>query len=573
MSSKYATLLVAVVILLTILAPLSRATATISGRIVDVNDEPLEGVTVEAYTLDGVFKDKTTTIHDGTFVLRLDAGAYELVIYKKGYEEKRLKVEAKGGKYTFLEDIVLDYALQISLEAKSLRVKQGDVFELEMSVANRGHYSEDVTVSALFPDGWNVKLLTLSGLEIKGFTLQPEETSKFRLRVQVGRDASGFYQLSIVFEGSVRITWTLEVYVEPRNWGILDTPYTRVIGYRGEEVSIEITVRNTIGEDADFLLSLETPEGWDVRLETQERRTVTSVRLKEGSEAKLILRAYVPEDAEEGVYEIKVTAEALGARSTLDIEVRVERGVDRLKTESPSPFIEVRSGGIAAIPFTIYNRGTAATPITLKVEGLPPGFSYRFKKEDGSLVSKVYLTRGASIDLYLEVEVPYGLEPQLVEFTLVVEGESSRDRLKLGLNVLGEYKLRILTENFYVTMTVGSREKFVVKVRNDGSSPIKDLSLKSYDVPEGIDVEVDPDVVANLPPGEEAMFILTLDASPKLTAGFYHVPLLIEGKEVREERVLKIDVRPKGEHIYVGVLILLVSLFVVIFAWRKYGRR
>ena len=573
MRGRYIASLVAAVVLLTILTPLSHATATISGRIVDVNGEPLKGVTVEAYTLDGVFKDRTTTLHDGTFVLRLEEGAYELVIYKKGYEEKRLKIEAKGDKYTFLEDIVLDYALQISLEAKSLRVKQGDVFELDMSVANRGHYSEDVAVSMLFPDGWDAKLLTLSGLEIGGFTLQPEEVGSFKLRVQVGRDASGYYQLSVVFEGSVRIVRTIEVYVEPRDWGILDAPYTRVIGYRGEEVCIEITVRNTVGEDADFLLSLDAPEGWDVRLETQEKHTVSSVRLKEGDETKLVLRAYVPEDAEEKVYEIKVTAEALGARSTLDIKVRVERGVDRLKAESPSPFIEARSGRAAAIPFTIYNRGTAATPVTLRVEGLPPGFSYSFKKEDGSLVSKVYLTPGASIDLYLEVEVPYGLEPQLIEFTLVVEGESSRDQLKLGLNVLGEYKLRILTENFYVTMTVGSREKFVVKVRNDGSSPIKDLTLTPYDVPEGIDVEVDPDIVANLPPGEEAMFVLTLDASPKLAAGFYHIPLLIEGKEVREERVLKVDVRPKGEYIYVGVLILLISLFIVIFAWRKYGRR
>ena len=155
----------------------------------------------------------------------------------------------------------------------------------------------------------------------------------------------------------------------------------------------------------------------------------------------------------------------------------------------------------------------------------------------------------------------------------MARGETSSDRLRLGLNVLGEYKLKVLTQNFYVSVTVGSREKFVVKVKNAGNSPLKDLTLTPYDVPEGIKVDVEPDVIASLLPRQEETFVLTIDVSPKLAAGFYHIPLVIESKGIREERVLKVDVRPKGEHVYVGALLLLIGVFVVVFVWRKYGRR
>ncbi len=566
-------LLVLVVAVFAVAHVATAAAGTIQGRVIDKQGYPLAGIVVEAYTPDGVLRAKTTTDDKGVFELRLESGTYEVVIYGRGYEEKRLKVEVKEYRFISLGDIVLDYALKVSLEAEKLEVKQGDTVELRVDVTNRGRFEESVNVNLVYPGGWDVKLLLPNGVEVRGFTLYPGESANFVLRMLVGRDANGTYAVKLVFAGSSTFAKTIVVVAEPKDWGILDVPYTRVTGFKGEELVVELTVRNTVGEDADFDLHVSGPEGWDLRLETLDGHAVSSIRLKEGAEAKLILRAYVPEDAEEKTYTIVIEASALGARSKVELKVDVKAGADKLKVESPSPFVEVRAGEKAVIPIKVSNRGTSATSVSFEVQGLPEGFSYSLKEQGGSLVSRIYLAPGKGMDLYLEIDVPYGLEPQLVEFTLIVKGEKSSDKIRLGLNVLGEYKLKVVTENFYVTMSVGSRTKFGVKVKNDGNSPLRNVMLEVYDVPSGIRVEVEPKVVPSLPPGEEVTFVLTIDADPKLAAGFYHVAMRITATGVRVERVLRIDVRPRGEYIYVGLLILFIVLIAAFYAWRKYGRR
>jgi len=569
----YGFLLMLMLGLLIFVAPEKGSAIVVKGRVVDVNMRGLGGITVELYTLDGILEEKTLTDRNGYFYFDLKQGVYELLIYGAGYEEKRVKFEVPEKGYVTLETIVLDYALQIQLEAEKIRVRQGDKVELSLTVTNRGHYEEPVTIELSYPPGWEVYLVSRGNVEVQGFSLIPGASISLQLVMVVGRSAKGAYTVLLTFKGNVRIEKRIEVYAEPRNWGLIDTQYSRVTGYTGEELTIGLSVRNTIGESADIKLNVLGPENWDVKLQAPDGHTISSIRLDEGAEASLQIRMYIPEGTAEGTYRINVTADALGAHSELVITVDVKSGTDKLKIESASPFVEAHAGEVAIIPLKVSNRGSSATPVTFTVVGLPNDFTYSLKEKEGSLVSKIYLSGGETRELVMEIDIPPGTEPQLIEFFLKVDGKKSSDEIKLGLNVLGEYKLKVVTENFYVSTMVGSRTKFGIRVRNEGNAPLTDLTIEVYDAPQGIEISVEPNVVTSLPPGEEAVFILTIDVDPQLSTGFYHVPLRIAAKGVRVERVLKVDVKPKGENIYIGLFAILLAILAIAYVWRKYGRR
>jgi len=328
-----------------------------------------------------------------------------------------------------------------------------------------------------------------------------------------------------------------------------------------------------LGSDAIIDFQVVAPAGWDARLETKDGKTIRSLNLKSGEEYELVLHAFIPEGAEEKTYNIIINASGLGASSILNIEVEVRQGKDDLTVESSSPFVETRPGEKVSIPIKVSNRGTAPTPVTMTVAGLPESFRYSFRETGGALISKIFLTPGETRSLILEISVPYGLEPQSISFLLKVQGKYSSDTLELGIQILGEIRLRILTENFYVTTTVGSRAKFTLKVRNNGNSPITNLQLTAYDVPGGITVTIDPNLVVSLPSGEEVTFTLTIDIDPNLAPGFYHVPLRLEATGVRVERVLEVEVKPRSDYFFLGLVVLLIVLLVVAYVWRKYGKK
>jgi len=569
----YVLLLILTLALLVLVVPEKSSAVVVKGRVVDVSMQGLGGITVELYTVDGVFKERTLTDRNGYFYFDLKKGVYELVIYGAGYEEKRIKIEVPGKGYVILKTIVLNYALQIQLEAEKIRVKQGDKVELSLVVVNKGHYEEPVNVELSYPPGWEVYLISQSDVRVQGFTLIPGASISLRLIMVIGRSAEGAYTVLLTFKGNVIMEKRIEVYAEPRNWGLIDTQYSRVTGYTGEELVIDLSVKNTIGESADINLNVVGPENWDIKLQASDGHTISSIRLDEEAEAGLQIKVYIPEDTCEGTYKINVTADALGAHSELVILVDVKRGTDKLKIESASPFVEAYAGEIAVIPLKVSNRGSSATPVTFTVIGLPNDFTYSLKEKEGSLVSKIYLSGGETRELLMEIDIPPGTEPQLIEFSLKVEGEKSSDEIKLGLNVLGEYKLKVITENFYVSTMVGERTKFRIDIKNEGNAPLTDVVVEVYDVPRGIEISVEPNIITSLPPNEVKSFTLTIDIDPQVSTGFYHVSLRIVAKGVRVERVLKVDVKPKGENIYIGLFAILLAILAIAYVWRKYGRR
>ncbi|MEM1557521.1 MAG: carboxypeptidase-like regulatory domain-containing protein, partial [Thermoproteota archaeon] len=76
-----------VIVIILLLSPFTatvKGSLIVTGRVVDINGNPIDGVRVEVYS-DRSLIIKTLTSLSGFFSVDLDPGVYELILEKEGY--------------------------------------------------------------------------------------------------------------------------------------------------------------------------------------------------------------------------------------------------------------------------------------------------------------------------------------------------------------------------------------------------------------------------------------------------------------------------------------------------------
>ncbi len=538
------------------------------GVVVDEQGKGIPNVLIEAYQ-DDTLVDRCFTSERGRFVLSLGRGPYTLVFSKRGYEERSLKVLVGDEPVKSLGDVLLRYALSISMEALSVAVEQGAEVNLSVRVLNRGSYDERAEVVVLAPPGWDAGLYTRHGLEVLSLSLPPGECRDLVLSVSVPRNASGIYNVTLLLKGGAEVGVTVTFHVKSKDWKILSTRYTILTGFRGEILKAPVRITNTLGKEASITLSIRGPRGWDFELVDSTGKLVRGVKLAPAEEMELTLKVRIPESASEGVHNVTITADADGARSVLQVSIRVMKGYDMIKLESESPSVGVYPGSTAKIPIKIINEGVVPTVVHFNVSGLPRGFTYYVEERNRGVITSIYLQPSESRDLILNVDVPQDVMPGALSFELVALGKRSEASLVLGLTVLGRYELSLLTTNFYVSGVEGTRVKFPLVVKNTGFVEMRDLRVVAHDVPPGIRVDVEPEVVERLLPGETARFVISIDPKPGTPPGFYNIPVTVAATGVRKERIIKLDLRPRGGSTYLIIIMALILVVVLVAAYRR----
>ena len=569
-------LLVAAVALATLVPPVGAQGLTLVGVVVDVAGAPLGGVVVEAYRGDA-YVASAETLSNGYFTLALPGpGTYRLIFYKRGYEEREMMVEIRGRGTLNLGQLTLRYAMEILVEAAYIVVDQGSEVELPVQVSNKGVFTEEVSIHVLAPPRWRAEVLDEEGLVVRRVVLAPGAKERYRLHMQVPRNETGLRAVALIFSyASIRQELAVTVEVRAREWRLVELQYPYIVSFPGDVRRVPLRLRNSLGESCVVKLSVEAPRGWAARLEVGGEQ-VSSVALEEGEYSELDLVIRVPEGATPGTYEVLVRAQALDVVSEARLRVEVLEGYDEIVLEAGTPIVDATPGSTAPIEVTVVNEGTKATLVTFTVSGLPPGYSWSLRDEEGNLVSAIRLPPRSSRRVVLAVEVPRGVEPTTIEFTLRAEGENSSDEVELGINVKGRPELRILTRSWELEAFAGTPAKFVIIVENEGQVPLNDLAVQvdESELPEGISVEVEPRSVRVLPPGETASFTLTISIAGNLPPGRYYIPLSMVGSGVRVDRSVALNVKTRSEYFFMAMSILIVVTATAALAARYWrGRR
>ena len=121
-------------------------------------------------------------------------------------------------------------------------------------------------------------------------------------------------------------------------------------------------------------------------------------------------------------------------------------------------------------------------------------------------------------------------------------------------------------------VTAGDVKKLELEVRNTGSSLLKDIQL-SANKPADWEVTFEPSKVDALKAGETSTVMATLKASKKALPGDYVTTIMAKTPEVNADAQFRIAVKTPMIWGWVGVLIIIATIGVVYYLFRKYGRR
>ncbi len=108
-------------------------TGTVSGTVVDANQNPLENVTVSVKG----YSANTSTLNTGEYRLSAPAGSYEMVISLLGYQRQAIKIRIEAGSNQTIKTIVLqrqDNTLnELTIEGKTqVKIRKEQAYQLNV---------------------------------------------------------------------------------------------------------------------------------------------------------------------------------------------------------------------------------------------------------------------------------------------------------------------------------------------------------------------------------------------------------------------------------------------------------
>ncbi|RLE72420.1 MAG: hypothetical protein DRJ37_02915 [Thermoprotei archaeon] len=566
--------LVLLVITATIRAIPYQKKVNVRGRLVNIEGRPILNAIVEVYRGDTLIL-RTETGVNGDFSFYVEREAILIKILARGYEYKEIKIDLSLSEaVTYrLGEIKLDYGLRITPSGNKFKTRQGEILNIPLTISNNGYEVETCLVEVETPEKWRAELTTSEGLRVEGFSIEPGDTNFYNLVVYIPRTAQGCYRVTLILLGVFTYEVPIDISVEKKEWRLIEAEYIDALALRGSEVVFDFRVVNNLGESAMLELLAEAPEDWRVEIKDQDGRAFSKVFLEPEQSIEGVLRVKIPPEADYGKDIITLKACGLGVCSSINFTVNVVEGYDDIQLSIETPFASAYAGSTARFKIKVRNEGLSGAIVSFELKNLPETYTYTLRDKNGNIIGQMYLESGGEEEVEISIPVPVGAEPGFIRFTLVAKGETSMAKSELGINILGKYELRILTENFYMEATAGSKEKFYLNIKNTGYNAVSNIKVTIVSVPKNLEVEVDPKEIPVLMPGETGRFVLVISVSPEATAGDYFVEFKVEAEDISIIRLLRVSVRQRGEIAYIGLIMIVLVIIVLAFFYRRYGRR
>lgn len=252
-----------------------------------------------------------------------------------------------------------------------------------------------------------------------------------------------------------------------------------------------------------------------------------------------------------------------------------------LSSNVPDKII-ISQGESANIPLTLENQGYINQTYSLRSEtnsSLTTSFSY----QDFN-VTDVYVPSQEEESVSAKIEVPDAAELGTYDLELVAENFTTFSE-KLQVEIRGaevERDIELDLRESYTQAESGEELEFDMWVRNRGASYRYDsggVSLENVEldakVPEGWDYSFDTEAIEQLQSRESRRVVLNVDVPDDTQSGDFFVEASASSDKtsMEEPKEVRVNIREKSGMGVVGVLLMALSLGLLIFVYRKFGRR
>lgn len=221
---------------------------------------------------------------------------------------------------------------------------------------------------------------------------------------------------------------------------------------------------------------------------------------------------------------------------------------------------------------TITNNGAEPQVYALDTQ-LPPGWSIDYKVE-GMSVTSVQLDPQGSKEVTLEITPSFmaDVKKHAISFRAITQ----RDTLVAPLEAVikGVYKLGVATKNEVLSgdMTTGSTKEIVLVIKNQGSLPLEGLEL-SAQLPTKWEAQFDNSKIDKLAPGATQEVKVNVKVPEKTIAGDYMTTFSVKNQQTQADLSYRMEIKTSLWTGWLGMLLMLLSVGLIYYLVRKYGRR
>ena len=351
---------------------------------------------------------------------------------------------------------------------------------------------------------------------------------------------------------------------------MLYTPYTKIAVPPGESINYSVDVINNCDEVKNASISvLGMPRGWKYEMKAGGW-TVDQISVLPGEKKNFSFKVDVPFKVNKGTYHFTLTAPGV-AELPLTVTVS-EQGTYQTEFVTKQPNMQGNSKSTFNFNTTLKNQ-TADQQLYALMADVPRGWNVTFRVA-GKQATSAQVEANSTQNVSIDITPPANVEAGSYKIPVRAATGTTSAELELEVVVTGSYQMELTTPRGLLStdVTAGDVKKLELEVRNTGSSLLKDIQL-SANKPADWEVTFEPSKVDALKAGETSTVMATLKASKKALPGDYVTTIMAKTPEVNADAQFRIAVKTPMIWGWVGVLIIIATIGVVYYLFRKYGRR
>jgi len=428
----------------------------------------------------------------------------------------------------------------------------GDIFRYALTVTNKTGCDREYDLSTVQkPKDWEVR-----------FT----DGEKYINKIFVPRDQSLALTVEIETTGDSDIgTKSVTVSVGDKT---LRLYITITETHKGEKGILTLTV---VDEEGDPI------KGAKIEVYSNSNMIEQGMTTSDGKlQLKLAKGEYTAEIEKEGYYIKDIERFKIKMGKTTDIGiVTLESKPYAAEVSVDMPFKTVLLGENPVYAIKIENLGKNNDTYFLDIRDLPERWDYKYKTslETTEAISQIYINSGETKTIYLEIIPPYEIEIEEYSFKSIIKSSIEEYEEDLSVKFKGEYKMYLYSPKLAYEMKQGETVEIELKVANTGNAgSLTNIELE-IEAAEGWTALVDPEKVSSLKIGESETFVIKITPPGDIVPSDYKITAKVKSDQLEESEDYRITIKKESKTSIYGIVIIVAAVVVLLFMFKKYGRR
>ncbi|WP_349313701.1 NEW3 domain-containing protein [Chitinophaga sp. MM2321] len=219
------------------------------------------------------------------------------------------------------------------------------------------------------------------------------------------------------------------------------------------------------------------------------------------------------------------------------------------------------------------HNGSGHTQI-YKLETLTPEGWNTVLRTEGSQVAGLRLDSGKTQEISIEITAAPLVKPGKYNIPVIAVTDADTLRVELEAVVKGNYGIELTTPSGRLSndITEGKSKQIELTIRNTGTLPLEGLEL-SAQTPVKWNATFTPSKIERIDAGQTQDVIATLNVPDKTIAGDYVTNFTVKNNNVNSNAAFRMTVKTSLLSGWIGILVIFLSLGIVYYLIRKYGRR